>query len=128
MSIEDEEEEDSENGSEAEEEEEDEVSLVPDFSFGRLATEAMPKRAAAEKKAKEETDLEETMAEADLLAEIQDDLELKQVHKVLDKSYMCLAGLVLSKILGGNLKVGHQLRGVPWRHFFDMVQGMAMGG
>lgn len=44
--------------------------------------------------ADENGEIEEVMSEADLLQEIGDDLELKQMHKCLDKPYMCLAGLI----------------------------------
>ena len=97
---------------------------LPKFSMGDLFNSAPIKpKAAAKRRGKanakeEDTDSmlgEETgtMSEVDLLRELEGDMELKQVNKSLDRNYSCLVGLIPSKILAGNMRVGHQIKGVP---------------
>ena len=92
---------------------------VPDISFGGVGCAAdavagkRPKK-KGKKAVDDDADVLEAMSEADLLSELAEDLELKQIHKSLDKPYNCLSGLVVAKVIDNGLRVGHQLKGVTW--------------
>ena len=89
------------------------------FSLGDTGKAAVAKKAAkakgkkkTDKDTEEEVDGEETViSEADLLRELEGDLELKMIHKALDRPYGCLLALKPEAAMTGN-RVGHQIRGV----------------
>lgn len=116
-------------GSESEEQAEAAPSAapaVPVFNID-IAVKAEPKKTAAKRSKKEVSEADEVMTvmnEVELMKEIGDDLELRQVHKALDRPYGCLAALIPERVLANGLRVGHQVRGAPWRVFFGLRSWM----